>query len=37
VLAELVGNTPAVLHRNYAHVGKDKTALKAAAMKAVAR
>ncbi|AMV24099.1 site-specific tyrosine recombinase XerC [Gemmata sp. SH-PL17] len=35
VVAELVGNTPSVLHRNYAHVGKDKTALKAAALKAV--
>ncbi len=35
VLAELVGNTPQVLHRHYAHVAKDKTALKAAALKAV--
>jgi site-specific recombinase XerD len=35
VLAELVGNTPQVLHRHYAHVAKDTTALKAAALKAV--
>jgi integrase len=35
VLAALVGNTPAVLHRNYAHVGKNQDALKAAALKAI--
>lgn len=35
VVAELVGNTVSVLHRHYSHVGKDQTALKAAALKAV--
>lgn len=34
VVAELVGNTPQVIHAHYAHVGKDKAALLAAAKKA---
>lgn len=34
VVAELVGNTPEVLHKHYSHVGKDTSAMKAAAAKA---
>lgn len=34
VVAELVGNTPQVIYRHYSHVGKDQTAMKAAALKA---
>ncbi len=34
VVAELVGNTPQIIHKHYAHVGKDKAALLAAAKKA---
>jgi integrase len=35
VMAELAGNTPAVLHRHYAHVATNRAALLAAAKKAV--
>jgi integrase len=35
VIAELVGNTPEIIHRHYAHVAKNKDALKAAARKAI--
>lgn len=35
VVAALVGNTPAVIHRHYSHVGKDQKAMKAAALQAV--
>ncbi len=36
VVAELVGNSPATIHRYYCHVGQKTDALKAAAAKAVA-
>jgi integrase len=35
VVAELVGNTPQIIHAHYAHVGKDLAALRAAAQRAV--
>ena len=35
VVAALVGNTSAIIHKHYAHVGKDQAALRAAAAKAV--
>ena len=34
VVAELVGNTPQIIHQHYAHVGKNRAALRAAAAKA---
>jgi integrase len=34
VVAELVGNTPQIIHRHYSHVGRDQEAMKAAARKA---
>ena len=35
VVAELVGNTPQIIYRHYSHVGKDRAAMRAAAVKAV--
>lgn len=35
VVAELVGNTPQMIHKHYSHVGKNHDALRAALLKAV--